>query len=121
MALAADAFCDQLGAELLNIVDERTGRPLVGRVMRTGDLYQGSCLDDLPRPCLVEMERGSAHRQCDGWRRDRRGRRGLAPSSAKSGVSRARINTAGAGEHRIGGLFIAAAPGIQSAYSPREV
>ena len=34
----ADAFCDQLGAELLKIVDERTGRPLIRRVVRTGDL-----------------------------------------------------------------------------------
>jgi predicted AlkP superfamily phosphohydrolase/phosphomutase len=113
----ADAFCDQLGAELLNIVDERTGRPLVGRVMRTGDLYQGSCLDDLPDLLVEWSEEVPTGSVMVG------GGIGAAirASSAKIGSVEGENQYGRTGEHRIGGLFIAAAPGIQSGRLAREV
>lgn len=50
---AADAFCERLAADLLEIVDERTGAPLVARVRRTRDVHRGPRLDRLP-DLLVE-------------------------------------------------------------------
>ena len=44
----ADAFVEALRADLLAIIDERTGEPLVRSVRRTADLYDGDCLDRLP-------------------------------------------------------------------------
>jgi predicted AlkP superfamily phosphohydrolase/phosphomutase len=44
----ADAFCDDLARELLAIVDERTGRPLVADVRRTDDLHDGPRREALP-------------------------------------------------------------------------
>lgn len=44
----ADEFCRTLRADLLEIVDERTGRPVFSRVERTSDLYAGPHLAALP-------------------------------------------------------------------------
>ncbi len=49
----ADAFCVELARDLLEIKDERVGQPLVRRVLRTSELYQGPRLDALP-DLLVE-------------------------------------------------------------------
>jgi predicted AlkP superfamily phosphohydrolase/phosphomutase len=49
----ADAFCEWLSGELLAIVDERTGTPLVAAIRRTEDIYAGPRLDALP-DLLVE-------------------------------------------------------------------
>ena len=49
----AEAFCDELIADLLGIMDERTGNPLVRRVIRTARLYDGEYLSHLP-DLLVE-------------------------------------------------------------------
>jgi len=49
----ARAFEDELAAALLEIVDERTERPLVREVVRTRDRYRGRALDALP-DLLVE-------------------------------------------------------------------
>lgn len=49
----ADAFCERLTSDLLEIIDERTGEPLVTNVHRTGDLYHGGRLGALP-DLLVE-------------------------------------------------------------------
>src|SRR5690606_35457355 len=48
-----EAFEASLAADLLAITDERTGGPLVRRVLRTRDLYAGEHLDILP-DLLVE-------------------------------------------------------------------
>jgi len=44
----ADAFCSELAAALLEIVDERSGEPLIQRVLRTEDLYDGTRRHALP-------------------------------------------------------------------------
>jgi predicted AlkP superfamily phosphohydrolase/phosphomutase len=113
----ADAFCDQLGAELLKIVDERTGRPLIRRVVRTGDLCQGPCLDDLP-DLLVEW---SEEVPTGSVRVGGGIGAAVRASSAKIGTVEGVNQYGRSGEHRIGGLFIAAAPGMQSGRLAREV
>jgi predicted AlkP superfamily phosphohydrolase/phosphomutase len=49
----ADAFCDQLTHDLLAIVDERTGSPLIAAVQRTDALYAGVRRDALPDLVVV--------------------------------------------------------------------
>ena len=49
----ATAFSEELTANLLNITDERTSRPLIRRILQTADLYTGKYLDHLP-DLLVE-------------------------------------------------------------------
>lgn len=49
----ADDFCESLASDLLAIVDERTGEPLVAAVQRTDALYKGARLGALP-DLLVE-------------------------------------------------------------------
>jgi predicted AlkP superfamily phosphohydrolase/phosphomutase len=103
----AKLFEDLSGA-LLEIRDERTGAPLVRRVMRTADLHQGRNLDCLP-DILVE------------WRDDTAVGSAIldpGPTSVVRATS-PRIGTVQAvngyqrtGEHRSGGLLIAAGPGI---------
>jgi predicted AlkP superfamily phosphohydrolase/phosphomutase len=51
-----EAFCDALTKDLLAVVNLDTGRPLVTRVLRTADLYQGERVRDLP-DLLVEWDR----------------------------------------------------------------
>lgn len=48
-----ERFCAELTRELLAIVDERTDRPLISRVMRTDELYRGPRRSALP-DLLVE-------------------------------------------------------------------
>lgn len=48
-----DAFIAELTADLLAVIDERTGRPAIQRVVRSGDLYEGEHLHRLP-DLLVE-------------------------------------------------------------------
>jgi predicted AlkP superfamily phosphohydrolase/phosphomutase len=113
----ADAFCDQLVAELLNIVDERTGRPLIARVARTRDLYDGSCLDQLPDLLVEWSDEVPTGSVIVG------GGIGAAvkASSPKIGSVEGVNQYCRTGEHRIGGLFIAAGPGIQPGRLAREV
>lgn len=104
----ADAFCAALAAQLLDIVDDRTGKPLVARVHRTAELYAGEHQGALP-DLLVE------------WRDDDPlGSSALGP--AGSGRVRARSKALGVvegvndyartGEHRRDGWLVAAGHGI---------
>lgn len=104
----ADALCARLTASLLRIVDERTGGPLVSRVVRTADLYQGPHLGDLP-DLLVDWNdaapTGNIH--VNG---------GAAAAvrvlSPEIGVVEGTNEFPRTGEHRVGGFFVAAGPGI---------
>jgi predicted AlkP superfamily phosphohydrolase/phosphomutase len=44
----ADAFCAKLASDLRSIVDLRTGKPAISKVIRTSMVYQGHSLDALP-------------------------------------------------------------------------
>ncbi|HSA71576.1 MAG TPA: alkaline phosphatase family protein [Burkholderiales bacterium] len=52
---ATDAFCEELVGDLRAIIDERSGRPLIGDVYRTDALYTGSRRAALP-DLLVEWD-----------------------------------------------------------------
>jgi predicted AlkP superfamily phosphohydrolase/phosphomutase len=103
-----DRFVSELRGGLLEIEDADTGVPVVRRVLRTGDLYDGPRVAELP-DLLVE------------WNEDRR----LGSTVLGSGdgavvrVSSPRIGALEAvnrycrsGEHRVEGLLVARGPGI---------
>jgi len=107
-AATAPEFCRQLRHDLLDLVDADSGRPLVQRVLRTDDLYQGACRDELP-DVLVE------------WSQER----ALGSATVGTGrgavvrVTSARIGTLSgtnsycrSGDHRREGSFVAVGPGI---------
>ena len=113
----ADRFCAQLDADLLAIVDEVSGEPLVRRVIRTRDLYAGERLDALP-DLLVEWNDAVA-----------RGSTALGEGAAARVRARSpRIGTieganeyGRSGEHRPGGWFVAAGLSVRAgrlAYEP---
>ena len=105
----ADRFVEQLEKDLLAIVDDASGAPLVKRVMRTRELYDGEHLDALP-DLLVEWNETVAN-----------GSTALAGGAGARVIARSpRIGTiAGAndyarsGEHRAEGWLVAAGPGIE--------
>jgi predicted AlkP superfamily phosphohydrolase/phosphomutase len=104
----ATRFMAELEADLLAIVDEASGAPLVKRVVRTRDLYDGESLDDLP-DLLVEwndvVARGSTTLGSGAGARVR-------ARSPKIGIVQGANDYGRSGEHRPGGWFVAAGPGI---------
>jgi predicted AlkP superfamily phosphohydrolase/phosphomutase len=104
----AEAFVEQLSADLLEIVDDRTGRPLVRRVLRTAELYQGPHLEDLP-DILVEWSDDVA----TGSTRVGSGANAVVRArSPKIGVVEGSNDYGRTGEHRPEGFFVAAGPGV---------
>jgi len=105
----ADRFVEQLEKDLLAIIDEASGAPLVAQVLRTRDLYEGEHLDALP-DLLVEWNEEVAN-----------GSTALAGGAGARVVARSnRIGTiVGAndygrsGEHRPGGWLVAAGAGVE--------
>ena len=113
----ADAFCDWLSRELLAIVDERTGRPLVRRVLRTAAIYNGPRLDALP-DLLVEwsddvptgsllLAGGAAAT--------------VRAHSAAIGVVEGANDFGRTGEHRREGLLVVAGQGVRPGLLKRVV
>jgi predicted AlkP superfamily phosphohydrolase/phosphomutase len=109
-------FVAGLEADLLAIVDDASGAPLVRRVVRTRDAYEGSRLDDLP-DLLVEWNEtvatGSTALGTGAGARVR-------ARSAKIGVVEGSNDYARSGEHRPGGWFVAAGPGVARGRLERE-
>jgi predicted AlkP superfamily phosphohydrolase/phosphomutase len=106
-----DAFCRSLSESLLEIVDERTGRPLVQRVLRTASSYRGDRLDALP-DLLVEWSDDVATGSTSVG--SGTGARVRAHSPVIGSVEG--MNDYGrTGEHRRDGFVIAAGPGITAA------
>jgi predicted AlkP superfamily phosphohydrolase/phosphomutase len=105
----AGVFSERLAADLLEIVDERTGRSLIRRVIRTADLYQGERLCDLP-DLLVEwsdeVPTGSLSVGTGASARVR-------VRSPKIGVLEGVNDYGRTGEHRPDGILIAAGPRIR--------
>ena len=113
----ANEFCAQLAKDLLEIIDERTGRPVARRVMRTSDLYAGERLNELP-DLVVDWDdavpTGSVHHAGGAAARVRL-------TSPKIGVVEASNDYTRTGDHRIGGMFVAAGGGIRPGRMEREV
>lgn len=105
-----DAFCDELTRDLREIVDERSGRPLVAAVHRTETLYHGARMEVLP-DLLVE------------WTDDPTGTQALASgrgatihaTSSKIGRISGTNRYGRTGDHLPEGMFIFAGPGIPAA------
>ena len=115
--LEADRFVAELTQDLVEIVDERTGRPLIRNVIRTRDLYTGPRTDDLPDLVLEwddTLPRGNSN-LASGAGATVRAR------SPKIGVVEATNDYARTGDHRPGGIFIAAGPGIRPGQLDRAV
>jgi predicted AlkP superfamily phosphohydrolase/phosphomutase len=95
-----DALFAELRRKLLELVNVHTGQRVVCDVLRSADLYQGECLDDLP-DFLVE------------WNRE-------APiscvSSPRIGTIRKEFGGVRNGDHKPEGFFWAAGPGIPAGH-----
>lgn len=95
-----DALFAELRRDLLELVNVHTGQAVVRDVLRSADLYQGECLDDLP-DFFVE------------WNRE-------APISCvfspRLGTIRKEFAGVRNGDHKPEGFFWAAGPGIQAGH-----
>jgi predicted AlkP superfamily phosphohydrolase/phosphomutase len=104
----ADEFCRILIDDLLQIVDDDSGQPLIRRVLRVSDHYQGPHLAELP-DLLVEYDDvnpvGSTG--LGGGRNAT-----IRARSPKIGVIEGTNSYGRSGEHRSEGLLIAAGPDI---------
>ncbi len=93
-----DDFCQALIQDLMSFTNVESGEPLIKRVLRTADLYQGECLDDLP-DLLVEWNTnksiGNVH-------------------SPKTGLIRGEYIKCRSGDHRPEGIFFATGPSFKS-------
>ena len=104
----AEAFCAQLAADLCEIVDERTGEPLVRAVRRTDALHAGEAQGHLP-DLLVEwndLVATGTTQLADGAGATVRAR------SPKIGVVEGANDYGRTGEHRPGGWIVAVGPGV---------
>ena len=113
----AKTFSDELTANLLNIMDERTSKPLVRRILRTADLYAGKHLDHLP-DLLVEW----SDEVPTGSRIVGEGAGAfIRASSPKIGVIEGSNDYCRTGEHRKFGLLIAAGPMVSPGEFTKEI
>jgi predicted AlkP superfamily phosphohydrolase/phosphomutase len=105
----AEAFCQALTKDLLEIVDERTGRPVIRRVARTTALYQGDRVASLP-DLLLDWDdatpTGSSHH-------GRGAGATIRVHSPKIGTVEGTNHFTRTGDHRIEGLFVAAGGDIR--------
>jgi predicted AlkP superfamily phosphohydrolase/phosphomutase len=103
-----EAFISWLESALLEIIDERTNRPLVRRVLRTASLYSGEHLDELP-DLLVEWSDETP----TGSRQLANGTGAFVrATSPRIGTVEGFNEYARTGEHRPDGWMVATGPGI---------
>lgn len=113
----AERLLGWLAAELMKVVDERTGLPAFSRVSRTAELYHGSRLPWLP-DLLVHWTDALP----TGSRYMARGKGALVRlSSPAIGVVEGENEYGRTGEHRSDGMFVAVGPGIHHARLHRAV
>jgi predicted AlkP superfamily phosphohydrolase/phosphomutase len=113
----ADAFCAQLRADLNQIVDDRTGQPLVRDLVRTSALYAGEQLAALP-DLLVEWDDGTP---LDSSALGDRSRGRVRARSDTIGVLEGANDYARTGEHRPDGWMVVCGPGIAPGRLDRPV
>ncbi|MFN0179140.1 MAG: alkaline phosphatase family protein [Gemmatimonadales bacterium] len=104
----ADGFVAELTGQLLAIVDRRDGGPLVSRVVRTSDLFQGDALDHLPDLLVEWSDRLATGSSAVAG--------GVAATitvwSPATGEITGTNDYGRTGEHRRDGFVIGAGPGI---------
>ena len=113
----ADEFCDRLAADLTQMVDDRTGRPLVRRVIRTDTIYAGDQRDALP-DLLVEWD-DTTPLDSSALGDSSRGR--VRARSDATGVIEGVNDYARTGEHRLGGWLVVSGPGIGAGRLERSI
>ncbi|MBD2310848.1 alkaline phosphatase family protein [Desertifilum sp. FACHB-1129] len=91
-----EAYCQQLTQDLMDIINVKTGQPIVKRVLKTQDHYQGEYLDHFP-DLLVEWNREAPIAQV---------------SSPKIGTLEKVFPGVRTGDHKPDGLLFAYGPGI---------
>jgi predicted AlkP superfamily phosphohydrolase/phosphomutase len=104
----ADRFVKQLEEDLLAIVDDASGAPLVSRVLHTRDLYEGEHLDALPDLLVVWNEAVAIGSTALGGGAGAR----VRARSPKIGTMEGANDYGRSGEHRPGGWLVAAGPGV---------
>jgi hypothetical protein len=100
-----EAFCEQLTQDLLAVKNIYNDQPLVKKVHRTADIFDGKYLNDLP-DLLVE------------WHRDAPITGAESPKIGRFEKQYSRVRT---GDHKSNGLFFAFGPGITPSRLHREV
>jgi predicted AlkP superfamily phosphohydrolase/phosphomutase len=93
-----DALLDAITSDMMEIVNEETGRPLVSKIYRAREIYEGPYVDRMP-DLLVE------------WNRDAPIRRVASP---KIGSVPDPMPSVRSGDHRPEGLFAALGPGLRA-------
>jgi predicted AlkP superfamily phosphohydrolase/phosphomutase len=94
-----EEFCDQLIADLHDLVEPVTGRPLVREVLRCRDLFPGEYADNLP-DLLVRWNRNTPI---------------AGVASPKIGrIVREDTTTPRTGDHRPEGLYFLRGPGVEA-------
>lgn len=114
---AAPAFCRQLTRDLLEVVEAESGRPIVKRVLHTDDLYRGAYRQHLP-DLLVEWS--DARRLGSATVGTGRGAT-VRLTSGRIGALEGINRYCRSGDHRRGGLFVAAGPGLDPGRLPEVV
>ena len=104
----ADDFCKALTEDLMAIIDDRTGEPVIRSVLRVSDLYQGPRLADLP-DLVVDYSDAVATGSTIVGSGDGAAVRLHSP---KIGIVEGTNTYGRTGEHRSQGLLLAAGPGI---------
>jgi predicted AlkP superfamily phosphohydrolase/phosphomutase len=112
----ADRFVEQLERDLLAIVDDASGAPLVKRVLRTRALYEGEHLDALP-DLLVEWNENIANGSTAlGSGAGAR----VSARSSRIGTIEGANDYGRSGEHRPGGWLVASGPGVSHGRLDRD-
>jgi len=105
-----DSFCEELGRDLLDIVDRDTGVPMIRSVKRTDTLYRGESLVHLP-DLLVEWNDEKPVGSAGSG--NPKGSR-IRIVSEKIGIVEGINTSCRTGDHRPEGLFIALGKGIRT-------
>ena len=91
-----DECCETLIRDLMNFVNVETGEPLVKRVIRSCDIYEGECMQDLP-DLLVEWNRSAPVSEV---------------YSPKTGRISGKYKKCRTGDHKPEGLFFIKSPSL---------
>ena len=91
-----DSLCGRIANELRAVIDVDTGQPVISRVVRAKDVYEGPRLDDLP-DLLIEWSPAPPAK---------------AIASPSLGEIRGEHRYCRTGDHHPRGLFVARGPGI---------
>lgn len=112
-----DRFCDELESDLMDLVDDRTGLPVVEVVHRTDELHVGPHRDALP-DVLVEWKLLPA--TGTSWHLDGKGAE-IRVRSEKVGRVTGLNRWYRTGQHVRDGWYAAAGPAIAPAEEPRAI